>query len=212
MSDDDDIAGPLVTERKQVRQQYLDGKAYPPYKQPGSQQPGHRKPRDDEFVVCGQGGAHSYVDGTAKTWPNGGPAGNGLFYWPRNKLSELCCMLVKTRWHMDVRVNGRFNFVADFDDKDGKFADYLDAGVMQRTMEAALRKFLAGTVVGLTVSLDCIRLYTHCMCLLCRQCSQEVQSCVELGSLYGLYGLYAFFQIILRDHLRLPNDPSESAK
>ena len=141
MSDDDDIAGPLVTERKQVRQQYLDGKAYPPYKQPGSQQPGHRKPRDDEFVVCGQGGAHSYVDGTAKTWPNGGPAGNGLFYWPRNKLSELCCMLVKTRWHMDVRVNGRFNFVADFDDKDGKFADYLDAGVMQRTMEAALRKF-----------------------------------------------------------------------
>ena len=62
---------------------------------------------------------------------------------------------------------------------------------------------------SVTVSLDCIRLYTHCMCLLCRQCSQEVQSCVELGSLYGLY---AFFQIILRDRLRLPNDPSESAK
>ena len=38
-------------------------------------------------------------------------------------------------------MNGRFNFVADFDDKDGTFVDSLDAGVMQRTMEAALRKF-----------------------------------------------------------------------
>ena len=125
----------------EFRKKFLNGGSYPPNKQVTSSQPGYRKPREDEIVVCGQGGAHSYLDGSPKTWPGGGPAGNGLFYWPRDKLNELCLMLVKTRWHMGVNITGPFNFLADFDDKQGAFADALDAGDMELTMKAALIPF-----------------------------------------------------------------------
>ena len=47
-----------------------------------------------------------------KTWSSGGPVGNGLFYWPRAKLDELCLMLAKTRWHMGVNITGLFNFLS----------------------------------------------------------------------------------------------------
>ena len=42
---------------------------------------------------------------------------------------------------MDVRINGMFNFLADFDDKNGTFADALDASQMVSTMKAALLRF-----------------------------------------------------------------------